>query len=115
MKISRVRRNVFRVFKDVVNRAIIQIALVVTQKLHIPQKLLAIDVIQVAQVVLGCEVEKEAEAVVVRWQRLLALALLVFGLEQLKLCEPLIDSIRNSSPTGVILVLNDRHVSRASK
>jgi hypothetical protein len=54
-----------------------------SQKLHIAQKLLAVDLIQVAQVVLRSEVEEESETVVLRPQRLLALALLVVALKKL--------------------------------
>jgi hypothetical protein len=71
--------------EDVVNGAIVQIAFMGTQELHIPQKLRAIDLIQVAQFVLRSEVEKEAKALVVRPQCLLALALLILALKNLKL------------------------------
>ena len=56
------------------------------------------------------EIEKEAEAVVVRSQRLLALALLVFALKKLKFGEPLIDSVNDFRPPRLILVVNDRDI-----
>jgi hypothetical protein len=59
---------------------------------------------------MSSEVEEKSEAVVVRPQRFLALALLVFALEKLKLCEPPKDSISDFRPTGFILVLNHRDV-----
>jgi hypothetical protein len=40
----------------------------------------------------------------------LCLALLVFPLKKLKLGEPLIESVSDFRPTGVVLVLNDWHV-----
>ena len=59
--------------EDIVNRSIVKVALVVSQELHVPQKLLAIDLVEVAQVVLRCEVKKESKSIVVGSQRLLAL------------------------------------------
>ena len=56
------------------------------------------------------EVEQESETVVVRPQCLLALALLVFALKELKLGKPLVYSIRDFRPTGFVLVLSDRDV-----
>jgi hypothetical protein len=43
-------------FEDVVNRAIVKVALVLSQKLDVPQKLLAIDLVYVPQVVLSSEI-----------------------------------------------------------
>ena len=96
--------------EDIVNRAIVQIALVVSQELYVTEKLLAIDLVEVAQVVLHGKVKKETEAVVVRPQRFLAFALLVFALKELKLCEPLVHSVRDFRPSSVIQILNDGHV-----
>jgi hypothetical protein len=53
-------------FEDVVNRAVVQVAVMLSQKLHVPQKLGAIDLVYVPQVVLDGEVEEKSEAVVVR-------------------------------------------------
>jgi len=84
---------------------------VVSQKLHVPQKLLAVNFVSVSQVLPRREIEKEAEAVVVRSQRLLALALLVFALKKLKFGEPLIDSVNDFRPSPrLILVVNDRDI-----
>jgi hypothetical protein len=55
-------------------------------------------------------VEEEAEAIVVRPQRFLALPLLVFPLKELWLCEPLIHGVRNFRSISIVLVLNDGHV-----
>jgi hypothetical protein len=68
-----------------VNRAIVRIAFMFSQELHVAQKLLAVDLVEVSQVLLRREVEEEAESIVVRPQRLLTLAFLVFALEELKL------------------------------
>jgi hypothetical protein len=56
------------------------------------------------------KVEEESKPIVVCPQRLLTFALLVFALKELKLSEPLIDSVSDFRPTGVVLVLNDRDV-----
>jgi hypothetical protein len=61
----------------------------------------------VPQLLLHREVEKESKPVVVRLQGLLAFALLVFALKDLKLGEPLISGVSDFRATGFILVLND--------
>ena len=66
--------------------------------------------IWVANVVLDSEVEKESEPVVVRPRRLLALALLILALKQLKLSEPLINSVGDFRPTSFVLIVNNRDV-----
>ena len=96
--------------KDVMDSAVIKVAFVVSQKLLVPEKLVAIDLVYEPQVVLDSEVEEESEAVVVCPQRLLALALLVFSLKELKLGEPLIDSVRDLRSTSFVLILNNWHV-----
>ena len=107
---SRVAQESVQRLEDIVNRAIVQIALVVSQELDVPQKVLAVDLVEVAQVLLRREVKEESEAVVVRSQRLLTLALLVFALEELKLGEPLIHCVCDLCSTTIVLVLNDWHV-----
>ena len=82
----------------------------VSQELHVAQKLLAVDLVEVAQVVLRREVEKEPKPVVVRSQRLLALALLIFALEELELGEPLVNSVRDLRATSFVLIVNNRDV-----
>ncbi|MGA8489805.1 MAG: hypothetical protein WB711_05235 [Terriglobales bacterium] len=74
MKMSRARRNVFQRLENIVNRGIVQIALVVSQEFDVPQKVLAVDLVEVSQVLPRREVEEESEAVVLRSQRLLTLA-----------------------------------------
>jgi hypothetical protein len=62
------------------------------------------------RVLLHREIDKEAEAVVVRPQRLLTLALLILALKDMGLREPLLHNVGDFRPTIIDQVLNDRHV-----
>src|SRR3954468_10665930 len=62
------------------------------------------------EIALHSEVKKEPKPVVVSPQRLLALALLVFALEKLKLGEPLIHSVRDFRSISIVLISNNGYV-----
>jgi hypothetical protein len=49
---------------DVVNRAVVQVALMVSQEFHVSQKLLAVDLVDEPLALLRSEIEEEPEAVV---------------------------------------------------
>jgi hypothetical protein len=85
-------------FEDVVNRAIVKIAFMLSQELHVAQKLLAVDLVEVSKVLLRREVEEEAESIVVRPQRLLTLALLISRARRNKVRQGQIHSDPSEAP-----------------